>query len=138
MESATQQREPAKRTNLGKPFQSGSDSRRHMAGRPRKNDEIRQLEKRSRQYTMEALERLVGPALLTLQKAIRSRDDATALRAALRVIEYSAGLPVSTVNANISGSEKVTYVTPELLRAAALRLLSINATDVEEEPDVDR
>jgi hypothetical protein len=132
MESASQEREPAPRKVLGKPFQAGGDPRRHMAGRPSKNDEIRQLEKRSRQYTMEALERLVGPALMTLQKAIRSRDDATALRAALRVIEYSAGLPISTVNANISQTESVTYVTPELLRAAALRLLAADATDAEE------
>jgi len=102
-----------------------------MAGRPRKNDEIRQLEKRSRQYTMEALERLVGPALLTLQRAIRSKDDATSLRAALRVIEYSAGLPVSTVNANINSTESVTMVSPAMLRLAAARLLAASAEDVE-------
>ncbi len=131
MESASQEHEPAPRRVPGKPFQSGGDPRRHMAGRPRKNDEIRQLEKRSRQYTMEALERLVGPALLTLQRAIRSKDDATSLRAALRVIEYSAGLPVSTVNANINSTESVTVVSPAMLRLAAARLLAASAEDVE-------
>jgi hypothetical protein len=134
MEAGTQQaksngRQPPPASGRWKPGQSGNPD-----GRRAKTPEYRDLERITRQQAQLALEQLVGPALAVLHRALKSKDQQIALRAAVDVIDRTQGKALQRMEGSFTGPETVTHVTPEMLRLAAQRLLAAEATDVETQP----
>lgn len=108
-------------------FQPGG---RPGPGRPRKTDAQRAAEIVTRQAAEAAIERLLGKAVLVVEKALKAKDPAIGLRAAFDVLDRSLGKPTQRIEGNITG-EPVIQATPEMLRLAAQRLLAASAVDVE-------
>lgn len=107
-------------------------------GRPRKSQAVRELERVSREQATAVLEKLAGPALRVLQKALAGKDTALAVRAAIDVLDRTQGRAVQRVDANISESPAAVNVSPEMLKLAAQRLLAASAEDASEVRDADR
>jgi hypothetical protein len=126
METAGQQR----KTATGRPFVPGVCP--NPKGRPRKTDAQRETERVTRKTLDAALERMLGPALAVMHRALKSNDEALALRAAVDIADRVGGRAVqrTELNAQINGPESVRQVTPQMLRMAAQRLLASQATDV--------
>jgi len=100
-------------------------------GRQPKTDALRLAEKVSKAEAQQAIERLMGPAITRIEKAIRSKSEQTGLQAALAVLDRALGKPLQRVDATVTSNETTTVVTPAMLRLAAARLLAANAEDVE-------
>ena len=127
MEQTTEQK-PKQRgycpgTVLFKKGQSGNP-----AGRKPKPPEVRALERITREQASVALERLVGPALRVLERAMKSGDEALALRAAVDVVDRTQGKAIQRIDANVTNNE-VRRPTPELLEMAARRILALRAAE---------
>jgi hypothetical protein len=99
-------------------------------GRPAKSPATRNMERMTRAQAQAALEGLVGPALKVLHRALKSKDEALALRAAVDVFDRTQGKALQRVEGTIT-NETVIQATPEMLKLAAQRLLAASATDVE-------
>jgi hypothetical protein len=67
-----------------------------------------------------------------VEKSLRSKDQQIALRAALEVLDRSVGKAVTRIEGTLTAGEPVVQVTPELLQAAARRLLAASAVDAQE------
>jgi hypothetical protein len=132
-QSTNSAEQPPNRRALFKPGQSGNPK-----GRPPKSQALRELERVTREQAAVVLEKLAGPALKVLQKAINGKDQQLAVKAAIDVLDRTQGKAVQKIDAAITGPEVVTTVTPELLRAAAMRLLASQATDAVEAQEVAR
>ena len=131
METATATAQRAK--PRGRPFVPGAPRIQAGPGRKVKTDELRQLERMTRQQAQIALEGLVGPALKVLHRALKGKDQTLALRAAVDVIDRTQGKALQRIEGTV-GVEAVTQVSPEMLKLAAQRLLAASATDIEARP----
>jgi hypothetical protein len=116
-----------RRAGLFRPGVSGNPN-----GRPRKTAADREAERLSRAEAQVAIERLMGKALTTIERALGSKDETVALRAAVDVLDRGIGKAMQRVDAAITSNETVTMVSPAMLRTAAMRLLAANADDVED------
>lgn len=133
MESASEQQPTASsRPPPGRPFPKGVSG--NPAGRPR----ITPQERATRATLEKLLEKRLGAALAVLDKAMKSNDLQSALRAAVDVMDRVNGKAVQRVDATITETAPVVQVTPEMLRLAAQRLLAAQATDAQEVPGADR
>ncbi len=101
-------------------------------GRPKKPAEQLALERITREQASVALERLVGPALKVLDKAMKGSDEALAVRAAVDVLDRTQGRAIQRVDANVTNIDEVRRPNLELLQAAARRLLAASAVDASE------
>jgi len=129
MENAPQQQAnaPTKRVP-GRPFEPGNDPRRQGNGRKPKTDEIRALERQTKQAIQESLEKLIGPALQRLLTIVQKGQDPEAVRIALALLDRTIGsVPsaayVATANlgqtqASIASAEDI----QQLARAYVARL----------------
>lgn len=100
-------------------------------GRQPKTDALRLIEKISKAQAQQAIEQLMGKAIVAVEKSLRSNDQQIRLRAALSVLDRSLGMPTQKVDATITSNETATLVSPQMLRLAAARLLAASAEDVE-------
>jgi hypothetical protein len=72
--------------------------------------------------------------MVVVEKSLRSKDEALALRAALEVLDRGIGKAMQRIEGTFTSGEPTTQVTPEMLRLAATRLLAASATDIESRP----
>jgi hypothetical protein len=103
-------------------------------GRSKKSEAQRAVEVVTRAQAQAAIERLLGKALAAVEKSLRSKDEALALRAALEVLDRGIGKAMQRIEGTFTSGEPTTQVTPEMLRLAATRLLAASATDIESRP----
>jgi hypothetical protein len=92
-------------------------------GRPPRTDQIKLLERLTKQQVNEALEKLVGPALQRLLRIVDRGQDPEAVRVALALLDRVAGAvpSASYVAANISGGgNEAKIVTADEIRATVL------------------
>lgn len=100
-------------------------------GRPRKDAALRQLERVTREQAAAVLERLAGPALKVLERAMKGKDEALAVKAAVDILDRTQGKAIQKIDATLTNTDPVVTVSPEMLKLAAMRLLAANADDVE-------
>jgi len=103
-------------------------------GRPRRTEVEKLTVKLTRQEAQASVERLMGKAIQAVERALKSKDPAISLRAAVEVLDRGLGKATQRIEGTFSGPETVTHVTPEMLKLAAQRLLAAEATDVETRP----
>ena len=134
MEAAPQEQANSTKRVPGRPFVKGQSG--CPTGRPPKSKALRELERVTREQATVVLERLAGPALKVLQKALASRDTNLAVKAAIDVLDRTQGRAVQKIDASISANETVRTADPATLLMAARRLLASTAVDAQVvEPD---
>jgi hypothetical protein len=101
-------------------------------GRPKRSELDKLTVKLTRATALAAVERLLSKAVDVVEKSLRSKDQQIALRAALEVLDRSVGKAVTRIEGTLTAGEPVVQVTPELLQAAARRLLAASAVDAQE------
>jgi len=117
---------PAKRLEPYR-FQPGG---RPGPGRPRKSDAARAAEIVTRAAAEAAIEKLLGKAIVVVERSLKSKDPAVGLRAALEVLDRGVGKATQRIEGSFT-NEAVIQATPEMLRLAAQRLLAASAVDAE-------
>jgi hypothetical protein len=103
-------------------------------GRPKRSEVDKLTVKLTRATAQAAVERLLSKAMVVVEKSLRSKDEALALRAALEVLDRGIGKAMQRIEGTFTSGEPTTQVTPEMLRLAATRLLAASATDIESRP----
>jgi hypothetical protein len=88
-------------------------------------------EQLTRAQAQAAVEKLMGKAIVRVEKALTSDDEQLALRAALDVLDRGLGKPTQRIEGSIAAEQTIT-VTPAMLRQAAQRLLAATAEDAVE------
>jgi len=95
------------------------------------------MERVTREQATVVLEKLAGPALRVLQKALAGKDQQLAVRAAVDVLDRTQGKALQKIDASITANETATTVDVAMLRAAALKLLAAQAVDAQETSSAD-
>ena len=120
----------AKRTKTGL-FQPGG---RGGPGRPKKPPEVRETERLSREAAQGVVESLMGKALKVVERGLNDPDVVVSGRFALDILDRGLGKPRQTIEQTNVNVDTVRRATPEVLEAAARRILALRAaeaTDIE-------
>jgi hypothetical protein len=99
---------------------------------------VRLVEKLSKAQAQQAIELLMGKAIVRIERELKGKDAQLAVRCAFGILDRSLGMPLQRVDANINGGDVLRTADPSTLLMAARRLLASAAVEAQVLPPRDR